>query len=86
MPKKLVLDRGISLKLSGEQTTTVPEGELWSVSIHESDQKSNGAASLLDGYGHLRDFARASFYGGTSISAYFKTSIISGLAFKLEEV
>lgn len=84
MPKKLVLDRGISLKLSGEQVTTVPNGEVWSVSIHESG--SNNAASLLDGSGRLRSFARASFSGGTSISAYFETGIITGLAFKLQEV
>ncbi|WP_068457923.1 hypothetical protein [Aedoeadaptatus pacaensis] len=83
MPKKLVLDRGISLKLSGGQVTTVPDGEVWSVSIHESDYN---AASLLDGNGQLRSFARASFSGGTSFSAYFKTSIITGLAFKLQEV
>lgn len=82
MPKKLVLDRGISLELSG-QKVTVPEGEMWSVSIHESEQ---GAIALNDGMGELRKFARASFYGGTSITVYFKTSIITGLAFKLQEV
>lgn len=82
MPKKLVLDRGISLELSG-QKATVPEGEMWSVSIHQSN---GGAIAILDGEGQLRSFARASFSGGTSISAYFETGIITGLAFKLQEV
>lgn len=56
---------------------------MWSVSIHESE---HGAIALNDGMGELRKFARASFYGGTSITVYFKTSIITGLAFKLQEV
>ncbi len=82
MPKKLVLDRGISLELSG-QKATVPEGEMWSVSIHQSN---GGAIAILDGDGQLRSFARASIYGGTSITAHYNTGIITGFAFKFQEV
>lgn len=83
MPKKLVVDRLISLSLSQNKTVTVPNDELWSVSIHESEK---GAIAFNDGMGKLRKFARASIAGGTQISAWYSSCLVVGIAFKLQEV
>lgn len=88
MVKKLVLDRAIAITLTDEKSVTVPNGEVWRLSVF-GDVKVNDvfvmgdvAATLLNGI----------FSSGTEIKAYgrgsssLKRTHISGIAFKSQEV
>ncbi|WP_322622328.1 hypothetical protein [Aedoeadaptatus coxii] len=88
MPKKLVLDRAIAITLTDDKSVTVPNDEVWRLSVF-GDAKVNDvsvegdvAATLLNGI----------FSSGTAIKATgrstgsLKRTHFSGIAFKLQEV
>ena len=89
MPKKLVLDRALSIQIDNtSEVVTVPDGEVWKLSI-AGDVRINGV-SIAGSYEHT--IPEGLFTGGCSIkinggaSNYSKIMFLSGLAFKLQEV
>lgn len=87
MPKKLVLDRALSIYLTGGQSVTIPEGEVWKLSLA-------GNVKINDVFFQWRDNNKVTgglFTGGFKIktgsdSASSDGVSLSGLAFKLQEV
>lgn len=88
MSKRLVLDRAIAITLTDDKSVTVPNGEVWRLSVF-GDVEVNGisvtgsvAPVLLNGI----------FSSGTEIKTYGRSSssrkeaFLSGIAFKLQEV
>lgn len=92
MPKKLVLDRDLSIQCNERgKFVTVPEGEVWKISI-SGDVKINGirisgaqANMIPDGL-----FTGGSIieidWDSSSSHGYSNAFFLSGLAFKLQEV
>lgn len=92
MPKKLVLDRDLSIQCNEMgKFVTVPKGEVWKISI-SGDVEINGIC--ISG-AHDNKIPSGLFTGGCKIavdsrfgstSGYSEAFFLSGLAFKLQEV
>lgn len=88
MPKKLVLDREISIYIEKPyDVITIPDGEIWRISL-SGDVIINGISIKGAFKGMIPD---GLFTGGCKIqmengSSYSQKAVISGLAFKLQEV
>lgn len=92
MPKKLVLDRAVSIHLKDGDFVVVPEGEVWKVSsttplcfqlTDDRNASENNSAGRLN--------VRTGFLVGAGVKIGPDTSnrystCITGLAFKLQEV
>ena len=92
MPKKLVLDRTISIRLDDGDFAVVPEGEVWKVSstaplcfrlTDDRDASEKESANRLN--------VRSGFLVGAGVKFGPDTQnryavFITGLAFKLQEV
>lgn len=92
MPKKLVLDRDLSIQCNERgKFVIIPEGEVWKISI-SGDVKINGIR-ISGAYNSM--IPDGLFTGGCKIeidwssslgSGYSNAFFLSGLAFKLQEV
>lgn len=86
MPKKLVLDRLIFIKLAYNQEVSVPENEVWKVQSFNSVKVSGLNLS------NYPDTQQLLVSGGSMATIKASGShpdipaVITGLAFKLEEV
>lgn len=87
MPKKLVLDREIAITLTDGKSVTVPNDEVWKLSVFGGVEVSDtpadySASSMLNGI----------FSSKTKIKPYrsgsqaTRIATLSGIAFKLVEV
>lgn len=87
MPKKLVLDRELSIAITNSQIVTIPTGEIWKLSI--SGDVDISEVRIRGAYNGI--LPNGLFTGGCKIkltgqSSYSNKAFLSGLAFKLQEV
>lgn len=83
MPKKLVLSRALSMSLAAGSMVTVPNGEVWKVSIFN--------IGAINGAGEIREsiLLNYSFGGGAVIRippGGGAPGAVSGVAYKVQEV
>lgn len=92
MPKKLVLERAVSICIKDGERVVVPEGEVWKVSsttplrfqlTDDRDASENGSAGRLNGGSGFLVGAGVKFGPDTQNR---NNAFITGLAFKLQEV
>lgn len=87
MPKKLVLDRELSIAITNSQIVTIPTGEIWKLSI--SGDVDINEVRITGAF--KETIPNGLFTGGCKIkltgqSSYSNKAFLSGLAFKLQEV
>lgn len=84
MPKKLVLDRPINIKLPNGSQTRVPNDEVWKVTTHRV-VSFNGTWGTASNY--MNTMNGVVFGGGTTLKGENGVpASISGSAFKIVEV
>lgn len=86
MPKKLVLDRLIFIKLAYNQEVSVPENEFWKVQNFNSVEISGISLSTYVESKQILISGGSMATIKASGSNPDRPTVISGLAFKLEEV
>lgn len=83
MPKKLVLNRALSMRLAGNSVVTVPNDEVWKASVFNIGA-INGTGSIAE-----TELLNYSFGGGAAIKidgGGGAPGAISGVAYKVQEV
>lgn len=88
MPKKLVLDREIAVTLTDDKSVTVPNDEVWRLSVF-GDVKVNDISVM----GDVAEVLLNGIFSSDSViephgrsTGSRKKAFLSGIAFKLQEV